>query len=239
MATPLTQYLSEFIATAMLILLGNGVVAGALLNKSKAQGAGWGVITAAWGLAVLVGIFIAGPTSGAIMNPALTIALASIGKLSWAVVPGFVIAQIAGAFTGATLVWLTYLAHWRVSDDPDLKRAIFCTAPAIRDTKANVLTELIGTFALTFGCLAIGANTLAPGMGPLGVGLLVVVIGMSLGGPTGYAINPARDLGPRIAHALLPIAGKGGSDWGYAWVPVIAPIIGAVLGAFAFQAVYG
>ncbi|UZW59893.1 MIP/aquaporin family protein [Lysobacter enzymogenes] len=239
MATPMAQYLSEFIATAMLILLGNGVVAGALLNQSKAQGAGWGVITAAWGLAVLIGICIAGPTSGAIMNPALTIGLAAIGKLAWALVPGFVIAQIAGAFVGATLVWLTYLAHWRASDDPELKRAIFCTSPAIRDTKANVLTEVIGTFALTFGALAIGANSFAPGLGPLGVGLLVVVIGMSLGGPTGYAINPARDLGPRLAHALLPIAGKGSSDWGYAWVPVVAPIVGAVLGAFAFQAVYG
>ncbi|ROU04547.1 MIP/aquaporin family protein [Lysobacter enzymogenes] len=239
MASPVSQYLSEFIATAMLILLGNGVVAGALLNQSKAQGAGWGVITAAWGLAVLIGIYIAGPTSGAIMNPALTIGLASIGKLAWALVPGFVLAQVAGAFLGATLVWLTYLAHWRISDDPELKRAIFCTSPAIRDTKANLLTEAIGTFALTFGALAIGANSFAPGMGPLGVSLLVVVIGMSLGGPTGYAINPARDLGPRIAHALLPIAGKGGSDWGYAWVPVVAPIVGAVLGAFAFQGVYG
>lgn len=239
MASPVSQYLSEFIGTAMLILLGNGVVAGALLNQSKAQGAGWGVITAAWGLAVLIGIYIAGPTSGAIMNPALTIGLASIGKLAWALVPGFVLAQVAGAFLGATLVWLTYLAHWRISDDPELKRAIFCTSPAIRDTKANLLTEAIGTFALTFGALAIGANSFAPGMGPLGVGLLVVVIGMSLGGPTGYAINPARDLGPRIAHALLPIAGKGGSDWGYAWVPVVAPVVGAVLGAFAFQGVYG
>jgi glycerol uptake facilitator protein len=239
MASPTAQYLSEFIATGMLILLGNGVVAGALLERSKAHGAGWGVITTAWGLAVLIGIFIAGPTSGAIMNPALTVALAAIGKLSWTLVPGFVLAQVAGAFAGAALVWLAYLAHWPLSHDPELKRAIFCTAPAIRDTKANLLTEAIGTFALTFGALAIGANTFAPGLGPLGVGLLVVVIGMSLGGPTGYAINPARDLGPRLAHALLPIAGKGGSDWGYAWVPVVAPMLGALAGAFAFQAVYG
>lgn len=239
MPTPMSQYLSEFVATGILILLGNGVVAGALLDRSKAQGAGWGVITAAWGLAVLIGIFIAGPTSGAIMNPALTLALAAIGKLSWSLVPGFVAAQFAGAFAGAVLVWLSYLAHWRLSDDPAAKLAIFCTAPAVRDTRANLLTEAIGTFVLTFAALAIGANTLSPGLGPFGVGLLVVVIGMSLGGPTGYAINPARDLGPRLAHALLPIAGKGGSDWGYAWVPVVAPIVGAVLGAFAFQAVYG
>ncbi|WP_064747184.1 MIP/aquaporin family protein [Lysobacter firmicutimachus] len=235
----MSQYLSEFVATGILILLGNGVVAGALLNRSKAQGAGWGVITAAWGLAVLIGIFIAGPTSGAIMNPALTLALAAIGKLSWSLVPGFVAAQLAGAFAGAVLVWLSYLAHWRLSDDPAAKLAIFCTAPAVRDTRANLLTEAIGTFVLTFAALAIGANSLAPGLGPFGVGLLVVVIGMSLGGPTGYAINPARDLGPRLAHALLPIAGKGGSDWGYAWVPVVAPVVGAVAGAFAFQAVYG
>lgn len=239
MPTPMSQYLSEFVATGILILLGNGVVAGALLNRSKAQGAGWGVITAAWGLAVLIGIFIAGPTSGAIMNPALTLALAAIGKLSWSLVPGFVAAQLAGAFAGAVLVWLSYLAHWRLSDDPAAKLAIFCTAPAVRDTRANLLTEAIGTFVLTFAALAIGANSLAPGLGPFGVGLLVVVIGMSLGGPTGYAINPARDLGPRLAHALLPIAGKGGSDWGYAWVPVVAPVVGAVVGAFAFQAVYG
>ncbi|MEI2456673.1 MULTISPECIES: MIP/aquaporin family protein [Lysobacter] len=239
MPTPMSQYLSEFVATGILILLGNGVVAGALLNRSKAQGAGWGVITAAWGLAVLIGIFIAGPTSGAIMNPALTLALAAIGKLSWSLVPGFVAAQLAGAFAGAVLVWLSYLAHWRLSDDPAAKLAIFCTAPAVRDTRANLLTEAIGTFVLTFAALAIGANSLAPGLGPFGVGLLVVVIGMSLGGPTGYAINPARDLGPRLAHALLPIAGKGGSDWGYAWVPVVAPVVGAVAGAFAFQAVYG
>lgn len=238
MATPMSQYLSEFVGTGVLILLGNGVVAGALLNQSKAQGAGWSVITWAWGLAVLIGIFIAGSVSGAIMNPALTIALAAIGKLPWDLVPGFVVAQIAGAFTGAVFVYLAYLAHWRVSTDADAKRAIFCTAPAIRDTKANVLTEVIGTFVLTFGVLAIGTNTLAPGLGPLSVALLVVVIGMSLGGPTGYAINPARDLGPRIAHALLPIPGKGGSDWGYAWVPVIAPVIGALLGAALFKAMY-
>lgn len=238
MASPGLQYLSEFVATAVLILLGDGVVAGVLLGRSKAANAGWSVITWAWGLAVLMGIFIAGPISGAIMNPALTIALASIDKLSWDLVPGFIAAQMGGAFAGAVLVYLTYLAHWRDTDDPALKLAVFCTAPAIRNLPANVLTEIIGAFVLVFVVLAVGTNTLAPGLGPLGVGLLVVVIGMSLGGPTGYAINPARDLGPRIAHALLPIPGKGGSDWGYAWVPVVGPIIGALLGALLFKVMY-
>ncbi|WP_242109995.1 MIP/aquaporin family protein [Luteimonas aquatica] len=238
MASPEQQYLAEFVATAVLILLGDGVVAGVLLSRSKAANAGWSVITWAWGLAVLMGIFVAGPTSGAIMNPALTVALAAIDKLSWDLVPGFIAAQMAGAFVGAVLVYLTYLAHWRDTDDPALKLAVFCTAPAIRRPGANLLTEIIGTFMLVFLVLAVGANTLAPGLGPLGVGLLVVVVGMSLGGPTGYAINPARDLGPRIAHALLPIPGKGGSDWGYAWIPVVGPLVGALLGAFAFKAMY-
>jgi glycerol uptake facilitator protein len=238
MATAMMQYVSEFAGTTAMMLLGNGVVAGVLLPHSKAQNAGWGVITIAWGLAVLIGIFIAGPSSGALMNPALTLALASIGKLSWALVPGYVLAQLAGAFVGSVLVYLMYLPHWRYAEDPATKLAVFCTSPGIRHLPSNFLAELIGTAMLVFAALVIGGNNLGPGFGPLGVGLLVVVIGMGLGGPTGYAINPARDLAPRLAHALLPIPGKGGSDWGYAGIPVIGPLVGAQIGAWLFVAMY-
>ncbi len=238
MIAPEQQYLSEFAATAILILLGDGVVAGVALSRSKAAGAGWGVIAWAWGLAVTVGVLIAGPISGAVMNPAMTVALVLAGRLPADLAAGFIAAQMAGAFAGAVLVYLAYLAHWRDTDDPTLKLGIFCTAPAIRRPPANLLAEIIATFVLVFVTLAMGATMPAPASGPLGAGLLVVVIGMSLGGPTGYAINPARDLAPRIAHALLPIPGKGGSDWGYAWVPVLGPLIGAVLAVPAFMALY-
>ncbi|UZW62190.1 MIP/aquaporin family protein [Lysobacter enzymogenes] len=185
-----------------------------------------------------MGAFVAGPIGGAVMNPAMTLALAMAGKLQWALVPGFVAAQLAGAFVGAVLVYLTYLAHWRDTDDPALKLGIFCTAPAIRRLPANLIAEAVATFVLVFVSMAMAVAAPAPGFGPLGAGLLVTAIGMSLGGPTGYAINPARDLAPRIAHALLPIPGKGGSDWGYAWVPVLGPLIGAALAVPAFEALY-
>jgi glycerol uptake facilitator protein len=231
---------AETIGTAILILLGDGVVAGVLLNKSKGQNAGWVVITFGWGFAVMAGVFAVGQFSGAHLNPAVTLGNAFIGNTDWADVPKYLIGEFLGAFIGAVLVFLAYLPHWGETEDPGLKLAVFSTGPAIRNPPANVLTEVIGTFLLVFGILAILANKASAGdpLVPLIIGLLVVGIGMSLGGPTGYAINPARDLGPRIAHAILPIPGKGPSDWGYAWVPVVGPIIGGVLGALGFDLFY-
>ena len=228
---------AEVIGTAILILFGNGVVAGVLLSQSKAENAGWIVITFGWGMAVMVGAFAVGQFSGAHLNPAVTLGFAVIGDTEWGDVPKYFAGEFVGAFIGATLVWLAYLPHWGATEDPGLKLATMCTAPAIRNPVANVICEIIGTFILVFGILAFFANpdTAATGLGPLLVGLLVFVIGLSLGGPTGYAINPARDLGPRIMHAILPIAGKGPSDWGYSWIPVVAPLIGGTLGALVFD----
>jgi glycerol uptake facilitator protein len=241
----MTPFTAELIGTALLILMGDGVVANVLLNKSKAQNAGWIVVATGWGLAVALAVYCVGHYSGAHLNPAVTLALASIGKLEWAKVGGYLVAQMLGAFLGSVLVWLAYLPHWKETPDPGAKLGVFCTGPAIRRTGANLLTEIIGTFVLVLGVLAIltpenlqPAHGFDTGLGPLLVGVLVLAIGVSLGGPTGYAINPARDLGPRLAHALLPIAGKGGSDWGYAWVPVLGPIIGGLLAAFFYRAVW-
>lgn len=231
----MSTFMAEVIGTAILILLGDGVVAGVLLNKSKSKDAGWIVITVGWGLAVAMAVFAVGRISGAHLNPAVTIGLASIGKFPWADVPMYIIAQFIGAIIGATLVWLMYLPHWAETEDKGAKLGIFCTAPGIRHTTGNLISEIIGTFMLVFGILFIGANPAADGLGPVLTGLLILSIGLSLGAPTGYAINPARDLGPRIAHAILPIAGKGGNDWGYAWIPVVGPIIGGVMGAMAFN----
>lgn len=231
----MSTFMAEVIGTAILILLGDGVVAGVLLNKSKSKDAGWIVITIGWGLAVAMAVFAVGRISGAHLNPAVTIGLASIGKFPWADVPMYIIAQFIGAIIGATLVWLMYLPHWAETEDKGAKLGIFCTAPGIRHTAGNLISEIIGTFMLVFGILFIGANPAADGLGPVLTGLLILSIGLSLGAPTGYAINPARDLGPRIAHAILPIAGKGGNDWGYAWIPVVGPIIGGVMGAMAFN----
>jgi glycerol uptake facilitator protein len=231
----MNPYFAEFIGTALLILLGNGVVAGVLLKNSKAESAGWLVITVAWGLAVTFGVYAVGAVSGAHLNPAVTLALASTGAFSWSMVTGYIVAQVAGAAFGACLVYLHYLPHWAKTDDADLKRAVFCTAPAERHTVGNFISEFIGTFVLMFGLSALGANKFAEGLNPLAVGALVLAIGLSLGGTTGYAINPARDLGPRIAHFLLPIPGKGDSDWGYAWIPVVAPILGGIAGALTHQ----
>jgi glycerol uptake facilitator protein len=237
----MTAYIGEFIGTMILIILGDGVVAGVLLRNSKAENSGWIVITFGWAMAVAVAVYCVGQFSGAHINPAVTIAFAATGQFEWALVPGYIIAQFLGAFVGGVLVWLAYLAHWPETDDAGLKLGVFCTAPAIYNTPANVITEIIGTFVLVFGVSGFLANAgavpgeaaavIGSGINPLLVGLLVLGIGLSLGGPTGYAINPARDLGPRIAHAVLPIAGKGGNDWGYAWIPVVAPIIGGILGA--------
>ena len=230
-------YIGEVIGTMILILLGDGVVANVLLGKTKGNNSGWIVITTAWALAVFTAVFIVGVISGAHLNPAVTIGLAVAGSFDWAQVPGYIIAQMVGAFLGAVLVWLTYFQHWGATSDPGLKLAVFSTGPAIRNTVWNLVTETIGTFMLVFGVLNIkGAlmGTEAIDLGALGavpVAFLVWAIGLSLGGPTGYAINPARDLGPRIAHAVLPIPGKGSSDWGYSWIPVVGPIIGAVIAA--------
>ena len=237
----MSPWLAEFVGTALLILLGDGVVAAVVLNKSKAQNAGWMVITTGWALAVAMGVYAVGRVSGAHLNPAITLGLAAIGRFPWSSVPGYIAAQMAGAFLGAVTVWLAYLAHWPVTEDPSAKLGVFSTIPAIRRLPLNLITEIIGTFVLMFGVLAILANA-APtqsGLAPLLVGFLVWSIGLSLGAPTGYAINPARDLAPRIAHALLPIPGKGTSDWGYAWVPILGPTLGGLLGAVAYVGVFG
>lgn len=228
---------AEVIGTAILILLGNGVVAGVLLSQSKAQNGGWIVITFGWGIAVAIAVFAVAQFSGAHINPAVTLGFAFQGTTEWSDVPEYLAGEFVGAFIGATLVWLAYLTHWGATEDPGLKLAAYSTAPAIRNTPANLITEIIGTFVLVFGVLALIADPglSDSGLTPLLVGLLVFGIGLSLGGPTGYAINPARDLGPRIMHAILPIAGKGPSDWGYAWIPVVGPIIGGVLGALAYD----
>jgi len=237
----MTSFMAELVGTMILVILGDGVVAGVVLNKTKAQNSGWMVITTGWGMAVAMGVYAAGRISGAHINPAVTLGLAAIGKFPWSSVPSYLAAQFLGAFLGGVVVWLAYLAHWPVTEDQGAKLAVFSTGPAIRRLPMNVLTEAIGTFVLVFGILAIVANT-APaqsGLTPLLIGFLVWAIGLSLGAPTGYAINPARDLGPRLAHALLPIAGKGSSDWGYAWVPVVGPIIGGLLGATAYVKIFG
>lgn len=231
----MTPFLAEIIGTMILIIFGGGVVAGVVLNKSKAQNSGWIVITWGWGLGVAMAVYAVGGFSGAHLNPAVTVGLATIGQFPWANVPSYILAQMIGAFLGAVVVWLHYLPHWGETEDQGAKLAVFSTGPAIRNITGNLISEIIGTFVLVLGILAIGANNLAEGFGPFLVGLLIVGIGLSLGGTTGYAINPARDLGPRIAHFLLPIKGKGDSDWSYAWIPVVGPIIGGVLGALFFQ----
>jgi glycerol uptake facilitator protein len=241
---------AEAIGTMLLVLLGDGVVANVLLARSKGQNSGWIVITVGWGVAVAIAVYAVGRISGAHLNPAVTVGLASIGSFPWADVPGYIVAQVAGAFAGAALVWVAYWPHWAVTSDKDAKLGVFATSPAIRNSGANVITEIIGTAVLVFGVLAIAANaqTLArpgdvnlsvvfsSGLQPLLVGVLVLGIGLSLGGPTGYAINPARDFGPRLAHAVLPIAGKRDSDWNYAWIPIVGPLVGGVVGAVVFRA---
>lgn len=240
--------LAEAIGTMLLVLLGDGVVANVVLTRTKGQNSGWIVITVGWGVAVALAVYAVGRISGAHLNPAVTIGLAAIGSFPWPQVPGYIVAQLVGGFIGAVLVWLMYLPHWKVTADPASKLGVFATGPAIRNPGANFIGEVIGTAVLVFGILAIAANAqtlskpgdvdlsfvFSRGLMPLLVGVLVLGIGLSLGGPTGYAINPARDLAPRLAHALLPIPGKGSSDWEYSWIPVVAPIVGGVLGAGAY-----
>ena len=241
--------LAEALGTMLLVLLGDGVVANVVLNKTKGQNSGWIVITVGWGVAVAMAVYAVGRISGAHLNPAVTIGLAAIGSFPWAEVPGYIAAQMIGGFLGAVLVWLMYLPHWRVTADPGAKLAVFATGPAIRSPGANLIVEIIGTAVLLFGILAIAANAstlskpgdvdlsfvFSRGLQPLLVGVLVLGIGLSLGGPTGYAINPARDLAPRVAHAILPIPGKGSSDWSYSWIPVIGPIVGGIIGACLYS----
>ena len=236
----MTPFIGEIIGTMILIIFGGGVVAGVVLNHSKAHAGGWIVITAGWGMAVALAIYAVGDISGAHINPAVTVGLAAIGAFPWADVPAYILAQMIGAFIGACVVFLAYYPHWAATEDQGAKLAVFSTDPAIPHTPGNLLSEIIGTFVLVLGILFIGANEFTEGLNPLIIGLLIFAIGLSLGGPTGYAINPARDLGPRIAHFVLPIAGKGDSNWQYAWIPVIGPLIGGTAGglfyAFVFEA---
>lgn len=234
---------SELFGTMLLIIFGDGVVANVVLSKTKGQNSGWIVIATGWAMAVFIGVYAVAGYSGAHINPAVTIGLASIGITPWSLVPAYLIGQFVGAFIGGVIVFLAYKQHFDSTDDKGLKLAVFCTGPAIRHTGWNLLTEIIGTFTLVFGVLTMTstrnlvANTgLGPALGPLLVAFLVWGIGLSLGGPTGYAINPARDLGPRISHALLPIPGKGTSDFAYGWIPVVGPIIGGIIGALVYKA---
>ena len=240
----MTPFVAEIIGTALLILLGGGVVANVVLNKTIGNNSGWIVITTGWALAVYVAVVVAGPYSGAHINPAVSISLAIAGKFPWESVPLYVVAQMIGAMLGAFMVWLMYKNHFDATEDGDSKKAVFCTAPAIRNTFSNFISEAVGTFVLIFTILYFTNATISDsqtiiGLGSLGalpVAFLVWSIGLSLGGTTGYAINPARDLGPRIMHAILPIKNKVSNDWGYAWIPVIAPIVGASLAALLMLA---
>ena len=234
------KFTAELVGTAILIILGDGVVANVLLARSKAQNAGWIVITAGWGFAVMAAVYVVGAVSGAHINPAVTLAVAlTNSSFGWGTALYYWAAQFIGAFIGAVVVYLHFLPHWEATEDPGLKLAVFSTGPAIRNTVTNLISEIIGTFILVFGVFGITSSANKVGaLAALLVGLLVFGIGLSLGGPTGYAINPARDLGPRIAHALLPIAGKGDSDWAYSWIPVVGPLIGGALGGLAYQALF-
>lgn len=232
----MSPFLAEFTGTALLIILGDGVVANVVLSKTKGNNGGLIAITFGWAVAVFVGVYSSAAASGAHLNPAVTVGLASIGKIDWAIVPRYIGAQVSGAMAGALIVWFAYRQHFAATDDANLKLAVFCTAPAIRSSINNLLTEIIGTFVLVFGVLFISKphDTLGA-LDALPVALLVLGIGLSLGGPTGYAINPARDLGPRIMHFILPISGKRDSDWSYSWIPVIGPVIGGVVAALVWN----
>jgi len=238
----MSPFIAEILGTMFLILLGNSVVANVVLTGTKGNNGGWMVITTAWALAVFVGVVVAGPYSGAHLNPAVTIGLAIVGKFKWVYVPTYIAAQFIGAMLGSTLVWLLFKDFYKGTEDKGAKHATFCTAPAIPNTFSNLISEIIGTFVLIFVIFhftdaSLGFDKSPIGLGSVGalpVAFLVWVIGLSLGGTTGYAINPARDLGPRIMHAILPVADKGGNNWNYAWIPVIGPIIGSTLAALLY-----
>ncbi|EGJ27436.1 MIP/aquaporin family protein [Streptococcus porcinus] len=231
------SFIGELLGTLVLVLLGDGVVAAVCLKNTKAEGSGWIAITLGWGLAVAVPVYMVGFLSGAHLNPAVTIALALTGAFPWVHVLPYIVAQMLGAMLGATLVYLHYYPHWQETKDSATILGCFSTAPAIRHTWSNFLGEAIGTAVLVMTVMSLGPNKLSAGFGPLIVGLVVMAVGFGLGGTTGYAINPARDLGPRLIHALLPIPNKGESDWSYAWIPVVAPILGGSLGAVLYQLV--
>lgn len=232
----MSPFLAELLGTMFLIVLGDGVVANVVLAKTKGNNGGWIVITFGWAIAVFVGVFVASHGSGAHINPAVTLAMAAFNDFPWADVPTYIAGQFAGAMIGAALVWLAYRQHFDETKDPALQLATFCNAPAISSTAHNLITEMIGTFVLVLAVLFIAKPTNALGaLDALPVALLVLGIGLSIGGPTGYAINPARDLGPRIMHAILPMKGKGTSDWNYSWIPVIGPIAGGLLAGLIFK----
>ena len=239
----MSPFMAEFIGTMLLILLGDGVVANVLLKDTKGNNSGWIVITTAWGLAVFVGITVAGPYSGSHLNPAVTIGLAIAGKFAWANVLSYITAQMLGAMCGAFLVWVMYYDHFKRTNEPESVLAVFCTGPAVRNYVSNIASEIIGAFVLIFVVFYVTGAEIKPTKVPIGLGsvgaipvaFLVWVIGLSLGGTTGYAINPARDLGPRIMHAILPIKSKGTSDWAYAWIPIIGPVIGGVIAALVYM----
>lgn len=234
---PMSMYFAEFVGTAMLLLLGNGVNMTLSLKHSYGKGGGWMCTCFGWGVSVTMAAYFVGWASGAHLNPAVSLALAVAGTLDWALLPGYIIAQVLGGILGATLAYLTYKRQMDEEPDVGTKLGVFSTGPSIDDAKWNVVTEIIGTAVLMIGILAIGygQNQMPAGIGPVVVGLLIMVIGLGLGGATGFAINPARDLGPRIAHAILPIKGKGDSNWKYAWIPVVGPLIGGVLGTLIFK----
>jgi len=234
----MSEYLGEFIGTLILIAFGGGVVAGVVLKNSKAEAGGWLLVCLAWGMGVNLAIYAVGNISGAHINPAVTLGFAVVGAFPWEKVVGYIIAQVLGAFTGGVIVWLNYLPHWKKTEDIESKLGVFSTIPAIRSYPANLISEMLGTFFLIFGLLYIGANDFTEGLNPIVVGVLISAIGFSFGGTTGFAINPARDFGPRMAHAILPIPGKGSSDWSYSWIPVMGPILGGVNGALVYEALF-
>lgn len=234
----MTHFIAEFLGTLILILLGDGVVANVVLKKSKGENAGWMVITTGWAFAVAVPVYIFAATSGAHFNPAVTVGLAVAGLFPWGEVPIYLLAQFLGAFVGAVLVWITYRLQYEETTDKEAILGSFATIPEKRDNISNLITEIIGTFLLVFAIMGAQASEITAGLTPFVVGIIVWAIGLSLGGPTGYAINPARDLGPRIAHAVLPIKNKGGNQFDYAWIPVVGPIIGGILGALAYAVLF-
>jgi glycerol uptake facilitator protein len=233
----MNHFIGEFTGTALLIVLGDGVVANVVLNKTKGNNSGWTVISFGWAMAVFLGVYASISLGGSgHLNPAVTLSMAAFHHFDRALVSTYIAAQFAGAFTGAVIVWLSYKQHFDITEDGNAKLAVFCTAPAIRNPVYNIITEIIGTFVLVLGALLMSAPDQSLGtLNALPVALLILGIGLSLGGPTGYAINPARDLGPRIAHFILPIKNKRDSDWSYSWIPVIGPVVGGVLAAYIFK----
>jgi glycerol uptake facilitator protein len=241
----MSPFVAELLGTAVLILLGDGVVANVVLRETRGHNSGWIVITSGWACAVTIAVYFVNSISGAHLNPAVTIALAAIGSFPWSQVLPYIVAQVLGGFLGGVIVWLAYLPHWGVTPEADRKLAVFSTIPAIRTPVPNFISEAIGSFALVLAILAVFSpgnfvpgSDLTKGFGPVLVGAIVWAIGLSLGGPTGYAINPARDLGPRLAHLVLPIPGKGSSDWGYSWIPIFGPIVGGVIAAFTYKLIW-